>query len=56
MYWIKWLHLFGGRLAISLVRNDAMGRGLHARFERVSDLGGFVTFNVGTIWLNVDWV
>jgi hypothetical protein len=59
-FWIKWLHLFGGRLAISLVRNDLRAYGLGGRtisFERMPDGNGwFTTLHVGVYWLNVDWV
>jgi hypothetical protein len=54
---IKRLHLFGGRLAISLVRNTAIPRKVHARFFKYEKgLGYFVTLRVGSIFLNVDWV
>jgi len=60
-FWTRSLHLFGGRLAIVLVRNDDLGRGLRARCERIDDgpffAGGvFCTAQVGTFWLNVDWL
>jgi len=54
---IRWLHLLKGRLAISLVRNPALGRGFGARFERVPDgNGAFLTIHFGLRWLNIDWV
>lgn len=58
-YWIRWLHLLRGHLAISLVRNDLRAYGLGGRtftFERESGLGWFITLHAGVYWLNVDWV
>jgi hypothetical protein len=57
VYWVKRLHLFGGRLAISLVRNTTIPHKVHAMFFKYEKgLGYCVTLRFGSIFLNVDWV
>jgi hypothetical protein len=58
---IRMWHLFGGRLAISLVRNPDLAalrpKGASwYRFERMPDLGWFITLSRGDRFLNIDWV
>lgn len=58
----RWLHLFGGRLAICLVRNPDLGKGYGVRFDRASDggtrdyLGWYITARFGYRWLNIDFI
>jgi hypothetical protein len=59
---IRMWHYFGGRLAISLVRNPDLAalrpKGASwLRFERMPDgLGFFITLSRGDRFLNIDWV
>lgn len=54
----RFLHLFGGRLVLSVTYNPVIPNSWPAslRIEREVDLGGFVTLRIGHFYACVDWV
>jgi hypothetical protein len=56
-FWMRDLHL--GRLALSIVRNDAMCGNRKQRMSFSADsMGGqvFFTFRLDSIFINLDWI